>query len=150
MARKPKPFIPPTLKEVEQYVKDNGFHFDPLEFIRYYEDADPAWTFYDRDGKQKYMKNWKQKARMVWEKIALSKPKKCYCGKPGVYLAGHDDTGQAYFRCVEHKPYIKPAEIAKNVKFREVPQEDTRSNSDKVNEQRYKLNKVISNGKEAE
>ena len=143
MARKPRKFIPPTLDEIERYVKDEGLHFCPKDFIKHYEAADPPWTYYDRNGKQKPVRNWKHKALNVWEKIAIKSGHihKCYCGRPGVYVAGYDDTGQAYFRCIDHKPQTKPIitkEQADRV-FKPVLQADNRSLSDKRNEQLDKL-----------
>jgi len=126
--------IPPTLQEVEQYVKDNGFHVDPLEFIKYYEDADPPWTYYDRSGKLKYLKNWKQKLRMVWEKIARKQPHKCYCGKIGVYYAGTDIQGFPYYYCIDHKPVRKrqlPEEILNQAKLKKVPSPEVNVNNER-------------------
>lgn len=55
-----KVFIPPTIDEVVEYVKQRGNKIDPHKFYDYYSVAN--WK--DRDGKQ--VRNWKQKA-VVWE-----------------------------------------------------------------------------------
>lgn len=38
--RKKKPFVPPTLEEVEAYVREKGYNIDPQYFIDYYEARD--------------------------------------------------------------------------------------------------------------
>lgn len=61
--RKRKPFKKPTIKEVRQYFKDNGYKEDSGEFAwNYYNDAD----WFDSFGKP--VLNWKQKMRSVWFK----------------------------------------------------------------------------------
>ena len=55
-----KRFVPPTVEEIEAYIKEKGYHFD----------AEAFWAFYDSNGwmvgKNK-MKNWKS-ACVTWEK----------------------------------------------------------------------------------
>ena len=136
MAGKLKKFVPPTLEQVEQYVKEKGLQVDPQFFCEYYE-AD-NWH-----SKGEPVKSWKQKI-LTWHRKEMlkGKPKKCYCGKPGCYFAGHDDAGFPYFYCVEHKPKFKPLPAghpANTIKFKPIPQADKRSVSDKVNEQKNKL-----------
>lgn len=142
-------FKPPNISEVEEYVREKGLHFSPKAFIDHYEAADPPWTYYDRKEKQKPVRNWKQKA-LLWESIELNsgRPHPCShgswrsCKKPGVYPEGRDRDGHQLWRCIDHKPKPKPLPAehpANTIKFKQVPQADTRSKSDKVNEQRKKL-----------
>jgi hypothetical protein len=58
---KNKPFIPPTLEEVEEYCKNRNNNVDAKKFWDYYNDSN--WT--DQQGKQ--VKNWKQKMIGNWE-----------------------------------------------------------------------------------
>lgn len=53
-------FVPPTLEEVEAYVKEKGYHFEAETFIAFYESN--GWKV----GKNP-MKNWKS-ACVTWEK----------------------------------------------------------------------------------
>ena len=120
---------PPTLQQVEDYIREQGFHVNPVTFIGYYEDADPPWT----DKKGHPVKNWKQKIRMVWEPIALKGRArvKCWCGKSGVYEK-YDDTGQKYFLCIDHKPKPKSVpEIVKTIKFKDVPDHKVNYNNER-------------------
>lgn len=52
--RKTKEFIPPTLEEVKDYVKEKGYTFDPKEFFDYYE----VDNWHNSSGKP--IKNWKR------------------------------------------------------------------------------------------
>lgn len=52
--RKAKPFVPPTLEEVEAYCKEKGYTFSAQSFFDYY--ASSNWHF--SNGKP--VKNWKQ------------------------------------------------------------------------------------------
>ena len=54
------PFIPPSLEEVKKYKEKENLSFDPIRFHAYYSAND--WK--DKDGKP--VKNWKNKARLVW------------------------------------------------------------------------------------
>jgi hypothetical protein len=106
----------PTLQEVEAYCREKDLHVNPKTFIDHYEAAEPPWTYYDRKGKQKPVRNWKQKILNVWEDIALSNDKAYPCShgswgsckKPGVYPAGKDRDGHQLWRCIDHKPKPKP------------------------------------------
>lgn len=55
-------FVPPTLEEVDAYIKEKGFHFNAKDFIDYYEADD--WH-YGKD-RQK-VSNWKR-CCLTWEK----------------------------------------------------------------------------------
>lgn len=52
-------FTPPTLQEVEDYIKEKGYHIDAVQFIDFYESK--GWMI----GKNK-MKDWKAAVR-TWE-----------------------------------------------------------------------------------
>lgn len=58
--RKSKPFVPPTLEEVQAYVDEKGYHFSAQAFMDYYESS--KWHF--KNGKP--VKNWKQ-CCVTWE-----------------------------------------------------------------------------------
>ncbi len=58
-----KGFIPPTIEEVIEFFKSNGY--DPKkgeEVFKYYDEATPPWT--DRNGDQ--VLSWKSKIRANW------------------------------------------------------------------------------------
>ena len=57
--KKGKPFSPPTLEEVEAYVKEKGLPIDPQYFFDYFTAGD--W----HDSKGQPVKSWKQKA-LTW------------------------------------------------------------------------------------
>lgn len=61
---KPKPkkkaFMPPTLPEVQEYVKERGLMIDPAAFFDYFTEGE--W----KDSEGKPVKNWKQKA-LTWD-----------------------------------------------------------------------------------
>lgn len=59
ISKKKVGFQPPTLQEVEKYVSDNGFSFDPKVFFKYFEEG--KWE----DATGKPVRNWKQKA-ITW------------------------------------------------------------------------------------
>lgn len=58
--RKQKPFVPPTIDEVQAYVKEKGYHFAAKSFFDYYSASD--WHF--ANGKP--VKSWKQ-CCVTWE-----------------------------------------------------------------------------------
>ena len=58
---KRKRFTPPTLREVEDYVREKGLSVDAKRFWDYYE----AMDWHDRDGKK--VQRWKGKA-ITWDK----------------------------------------------------------------------------------
>ena len=67
----PKPkkeFIPPTLQEIEKYVKEKQFNIDAKFFYNYYTEGN--WI----DGKGNEVKNWKQKI-ITWDKNQKNKNK---------------------------------------------------------------------------
>lgn len=59
-AKKPK-FEPPTLSEVEQYVREKGYNVDVQRFMEYYTTSE----WHDNNGKP--IKNWKLKL-LVWNR----------------------------------------------------------------------------------
>ena len=58
---KPRRFTPPTLEEVEAYVKERSSSVDPKRFFDYYSAGN--W----KDSKGNPVKNWKQKL-LTWER----------------------------------------------------------------------------------
>ena len=66
---KRKRFIPPTLEEVQAYVKERNSSVDPKRFFEYYETG--GW----KDAKGQSVKNWKQKL-ITWEKKDTSPKRK--------------------------------------------------------------------------
>ena len=66
---KRKRFIPPTLEEIQAYVKERNSSVDPQRFFDYYTTG--GW----KDGKGNPVKNWKQKL-ITWEKKDTSTRKK--------------------------------------------------------------------------
>lgn len=59
-AKKPKPFIPPTLEEVEQYIQEKNLGVDGKRFYDYFTVGN--WV----DGKGNHVRNWKQKI-LTWD-----------------------------------------------------------------------------------
>ena len=59
-------FVPPTLEEVREYVKEKGLNIDPDYFYNYY-DSDNWMKGNSRNSKKEPMKNWKQTA-ISWDK----------------------------------------------------------------------------------
>lgn len=57
---KKKSFVPPTLPEVQEYVKERGLMIDPTAFFDYFTEG--GW----KDSEGKPVKNWKQKA-LTWD-----------------------------------------------------------------------------------
>jgi len=66
---KRKKFTPPTLKEIEEYVKERNSPVDAKRFFEYYESG--GW----KDGKGQAVKNWKQKL-ITWEQHDSGRPVK--------------------------------------------------------------------------
>ena len=64
--RKKKDFVPPTVEEVSAHCKEKSYHFDPQEFVRYYNADD--WHF--KDGKK--VSNWKL-CCVTWENNWIKK-----------------------------------------------------------------------------
>lgn len=54
--------IPPTLDEINSYIREKNLNVDGKRFFDYYSEG--GWK--DRDGKP--IKNWKQKMLAVWDK----------------------------------------------------------------------------------
>lgn len=102
-----KKFKPPTLQEVEEYVKEKGLAVDPEWFFNFFEAGE--WI----DTRNKPVRSWKQKLwthhRMQLERGGM--PKCCYsgCKAPGVYIIGKDRDGHPYRYCIDHKPKQKPS-----------------------------------------
>lgn len=63
--RKAKPFVPPTLEEVQAYVSEKGYHFSAQSFFDYYSASN--WHF--ANGKP--VKSWKQ-CCVTWENNGYS------------------------------------------------------------------------------
>lgn len=133
---KPK-FIPPTLNEIIEYVKEKSYTVDVKKFFEYYTESDPPW--HDREGKP--VRNWKQKIIAVWNKPGKKNTcRNSNCEELGVYTST-DDTGQVCWWCEKHKQGWKPSlpkELTENT-LKTVPSKEGRSLSDKQNEQKNKL-----------
>lgn len=71
-SRKKKEFIPPSLDEVEQYVKENGLVIDAKDFFNFYTANEKGGRWYDSN--DKLVKSWKQKAR-TWDMQERKKQK---------------------------------------------------------------------------
>ena len=115
--KKPKP--PKTVAEVEAYIREKSLNVDPEFFFEYFEAAD----WYDSIGKP--VLSWKQKL-LTWDRKQLEQGKRhrctyCGCKKPGVYIAGRDDAGMAYWRCVDHKPGFRAVMEDMTDVFKSVP-----------------------------
>jgi len=115
--KKPKP--PKTVAEVEAYIREKSLNVDPEFFFEYFEAAD----WYDSIGKP--VLSWKQKL-LTWDRTQLEQGKRhrctyCGCKKPGVYIAGRDDAGMAYWRCVDHKPGFRAVMEDMTDVFKSVP-----------------------------
>lgn len=71
--KKPRSFIPPTLEQVEAYVKETGMNVDPEQFFTYFttpNDAGQTWI----DSLGKPVRNWKQKMQ-TWNRMGMGAPK---------------------------------------------------------------------------
>lgn len=77
-----KPFVPPTLEEVREYVKSIGGKTDPENFYQYFVAGD----WYDSTGKP--VLNWKQKLQ-TWEKMNKS-------SRPALAGGSSRTTGRSY------------------------------------------------------
>ena len=58
-----KKFVPPTIEEVDAYIKEKGYHFDAKRFVEYYEADD--WH-YGVGSNRKKVANWKRCCQ-TWE-----------------------------------------------------------------------------------
>jgi hypothetical protein len=74
---KRKPFVPPTLEEVDAYCKERKNNVDPKKFFDYFNASD--WV--DSNGKD--VRNWKQKV-ITWENYAKPKETNTNEGTSGV------------------------------------------------------------------
>lgn len=127
-------FQPPTIQEVEAYVKLRNLTVNPQKFLMHYEDSDPPWT-----NKGKPVKNWKLTAQSWhFNNMSRANTHRCSrCSNYGVYVY-KDDTGLPYWRCIDHKlkqrPIVTKEQASRILKI--VPQQvDKCSTSDKVNKQ---------------
>ena len=66
---KTKEFIPPTLDEVDKYIKEKNYHFSAKSFIDYYESDD--WHYGQGSGRKK-VQNWKR-CCATWEGRRIEK-----------------------------------------------------------------------------
>ncbi len=84
-----KRFVPPTLDEVKEYVKQRQSKVDPVKFFEYFTVS--GW----RDSEGKPVKNWKQKL-ITWEKFAErsvgngKQPKSTNCEKGKQWEINYD------------------------------------------------------------
>lgn len=128
-------FQPPTIEDIEAYVKLRNLTVNPQKFLMHYEDSDPPWT-----NKGKPVRNWKLTAQSWhFNNMSRADTHRCSrCSNYGVYVY-KDDTGLPYWRCVDHK--LKPKSLPKQLVpvMRPVPDKDKRSTSDKCNKQIEKL-----------
>lgn len=60
--RRTKEFVPPTVEEVEAYIREKGYHFNAQSFIDYYEADD--WHYENNKGERKKVSCWKKKCAM--------------------------------------------------------------------------------------
>lgn len=126
-------FKPPTIEEVEAYVKLRNLTVNPQKFLMHYEDSDPPWT--NKEGEP--VKNWKLTAQSWhFNNMSRADTRRCSCcSNYGVYVY-KDDTGLPYWRCVDHKlkpkPIVTKEQAGRILKI--VPNKDNRSTSDKVNQ----------------
>lgn len=75
-----KPFVPPTLQEVEEYCRERNSCVDPKRFYDYFstpDDEGRTWI----DSKGNPVRNWKQKI-IVWEGSNQSQKKTSYQEPP--------------------------------------------------------------------
>ena len=59
-------FIPPTIEDIKEYIKENDYSVDPNTFLKYFTESN--WI--DSNGKK--VKNWKQKI-ITWEGRNITK-----------------------------------------------------------------------------
>jgi len=138
MMKKPKP--PKTFQEVEDFIKKEDLCVDPIWFWRAFSVND----WYDTNDKP--IRNWKMKLYNL-DKLQRSwgKTNRCShgsfgsCKKPGVYPNGNDRDGHPLYRCIDHKPKLKPVlpESMTNV-VKIVPEHHVNTNNER-NRQRKEL-----------
>lgn len=101
-------FVPPTIEEVEECVKQRGYDVDAISFVAHYEAN--GWLV----GRNK-MKNWRA-AVAYWSRSDIGqkdmkKRRTCStsgCGRLGIHKS-FDNTGQASWKCEVHKPLPAPS-----------------------------------------
>ena len=109
---------PPTLTQLEAYIKLRKLSTNPEKFLMHYEDIEPAWT--NKDGKP--VKNWKLTCQSWhFNNMSRADTHRCsMCSSYGVYVY-KDDTGLPYWRCVDHKKKAKTVpDIVKTIKIHKV------------------------------
>jgi len=107
-----KKFEPPTLKMVEDYVREENLNVDPHWF----------WNFFNAGGwvnsKGKPVRSWKQTLwthhRFNMERAGHRPCKVRGCKGYGVYIDGKDRDGHPYYYCINHKPPARP--VAKEIR----------------------------------
>lgn len=60
--KKKKAFTPPTLKEVQDYIKEKGYSVDGEKFFRFFTESEPKWV----DSRGNKVRSWKQKI-ITWD-----------------------------------------------------------------------------------
>ena len=112
MNKTTKPFVPPTLQEIQDYIHENNYTVDATAFLWYYSKL--GW----RNANGKPVKNWKQTLIQVWlkrtektepstQKVKLYPIKGKTCSKAGCRMpAVYHDTSGNYdnYACSEHMP----------------------------------------------
>jgi hypothetical protein len=84
---KSKVFVPPSLKEIEDYIKQNNYQVNAKTFYKFFTEANPPWT----DSTGKPVLSWKQKI-ITWsgsrnnperiiEHKKITRLCSCGCGK---------------------------------------------------------------------
>lgn len=98
-------FKPPTIEDIEAYVKLRNLTVNPQKFFIRYEDSDPPWT--NKDGGP--VRNWKLTVQSWhFNNMSRADTHRCSrCKNYGVYVY-KDATGLPYWRCIEHKLQPKP------------------------------------------
>ncbi len=99
-------FEPPTLEEIEDYVREKSLLVDPDFFMSFFE----AGNWHDSRGNA--VRSWKQKL-WTWHRanVRHGQHRECsygHCKGLGVYPAGEDRDGYVYYRCINHKPAPRP------------------------------------------
>ncbi|KKM89587.1 hypothetical protein LCGC14_1247230 [marine sediment metagenome] len=126
---------PPTLDQLEAYIKLRNLSVNPRKFLMHYEDSEPPWT---NNGKP--VKNWKLTAQS-WHYNNMSRADTHICSmckNYGVYVY-KDATGQAYWRCVDHKLKHKTF-VSKETADKALPKTIKLHKVNKNNERNRQLN----------
>ncbi len=91
MKKTTKPFIPPTLQEIQDYIHENNYKVDAVAFLWHYSKL--GW----RNVNNKLISSWKQTLIQVWvskqdktespvQKLTLYPIKGKVCGKQGCLM----------------------------------------------------------------